>query len=83
MRFTAHTVVHRGHVGHEFAPGDEVPEWAVDLVGAHVTADDTSSKASQSAGADRAEEEHSEAKKDQSPDFTKPAARTTRPRKRS
>lgn len=34
--FAAHVIVHGETGSVQFAPGDEVPEWAVDQVGAHV-----------------------------------------------
>lgn len=33
--FQVYTTVHDGLTSHNFAPGDELPEWAEDLVGAH------------------------------------------------
>ncbi|QDG90708.1 hypothetical protein [Pseudarthrobacter sp. NIBRBAC000502770] len=35
-KFAAHTFVHDGLTSHSFAPGDEVPEWALEQVGDHV-----------------------------------------------
>ena len=35
-KFSTHTYVHDGLTSHSFGPGDEVPEWAASLVGAHV-----------------------------------------------
>ncbi|KUM34541.1 hypothetical protein [Arthrobacter sp. EpRS71] len=35
-KFAVYTVVHEGFTAHNFKPGDDVPEWAIDLVGDHV-----------------------------------------------
>lgn len=35
-KFAVYTVVHEGFTAHSFKPGDDVPEWAIDLVGDHV-----------------------------------------------
>lgn len=86
MRFIAHTAVFRDHVAHEFDPGDEVPDWAVDLVGPHVAAGEApaapDAEAESEEGQESAEEpaEESQTEAD-APDFTKPAPRRTRARK--
>lgn len=78
-KFTAHTAVH-GERGTEFfKPGDEVPEWAADKVGDHVT--DVGGDA-----ADEGEETAGEADSDESldaeaPDFTAPKRQTRNRRK--
>lgn len=66
--FTAHTVVHRDSRPVFFAPGDEVPDWAVDRVGDHVI----------ESGAKP--EPRTDAKPDAKPgpDFTKPSAKSRR-----
>lgn len=35
-KFSTHTFVHDGMMSHSFGPGDDLPEWAEGLVGAHV-----------------------------------------------
>ena len=41
-KFSCHVVIRRDLDIFEFAPGDEIPSWAIGNVGAHVLADDTS-----------------------------------------
>lgn len=40
-KFSCHVVIRRDLDIFEFAPGDEVPSWAIGNVGAHVLTDDT------------------------------------------
>jgi hypothetical protein len=40
-KFAVYTVVHEGFTAHSFKPGDDVPEWAIDLVGDHVLEPET------------------------------------------
>lgn len=47
-KFAAHTFVHDGLTSHSFAPGDEVPEWAVGQVGDHVLVPEEKAEADES-----------------------------------
>lgn len=69
------------HVG--FLPGDEVPEWALKVVGAHVYADSRSDTGVEDKESTSQEEEESTgSESDTGVDFTKPApAKRGRPRK--
>lgn len=75
--FTVHTIVQRDGLSVAFAPGDELPEWAVGRVGVHCLDDAEPKCKSEPKQADEdAEEDPSGV------DFTKPApARRGRPRK--
>lgn len=74
--FTVHTIVQRDGTSVAFAPGDELPEWAADQVGAHCLASEE---------VEPAKPAKAEAKRDDAepaaPDFTAPAPRRGRPRK--
>lgn len=89
--FAAHVVVHSDAGPVQFAPGDEVPDWAVDLVGDHVLADDPEPEsASEPAAVDADDEDDPDADESDdeeldapaaAPDFTTAAPRRGRPRK--
>ena len=77
--FTVHTLVHRDGLPVAFAPGDELPDWAVGKVGDHCLAD-TGSKPRPAPAAESTPEP---ADDKPVPDFTKPApARRGRPPKK-
>lgn len=85
MRFTAYTVVPRDFEAHHFGPGDEVPSWAVDLVGEHVT--DAGQRVEPKPEKPEPEPKQAETEpvktteQSAEPDFTKPAPRRGRPPK--
>lgn len=79
--FTVHTIVQRDGTSVAFAPGDELPDWAADQVGAHCL--DSAEAATDGESVDVADVEvkPSAKSKDAAPDFTAPAPRRGRPRK--
>lgn len=76
MKFTEFTLV-PGDAGFEsFAPGDEVPDWAVDRVGEHVTDGGKSEpKKAKKEEPESVKDEPEEADPEDEPDFTKPATK--------
>lgn len=69
--FSCYTALMRGVEVHKFAPGDEVPKWALDMVGEHVltpledpTDDEVSDEDDSAGGVDDADEEEVEAEDD-------------------
>lgn len=80
--FTVHTIVQRDGLSVSFAPGDELPDWAVGKVGDHCLDSDQPASKSSSTRTESAEEAEMEAPKSTAaPDFTSSAPRRGRPRK--
>lgn len=85
--FATHVVLMHEFQAVSFAPGDELPEWAEGMVGAHCLEPELDSEDDEDSDAD-AEEAESEAEDsapaaESAPDFTgaTPAPRRGRPRK--
>lgn len=78
--FSVHTVVHRDGQAVQFAPGDELPDWADGKVGAHCLVPEDSKPANDGPELDPEPAAPSETGT-AAPDFTSAAPRRGRPRK--
>lgn len=82
--FATHVVLMRDFQAVAFAPGDELPEWAEDLVGAHCLEPEADADGAEGEGAEDPEPEADEGDAEveeptpapaDAPDFTAPAPR--------